>query len=94
MPWLQHTFASFAVPHYRMLWTGSMVATTAFMMSFILIPAVAYDITGTNTAAGIAQMGSGIGMLLVCPFGGVIADRLRKKPLVLAGQAVPGAMPS
>ncbi len=92
MPWLRHTFASFAVPHYRMLWTGSMVATTAFMMSFILIPAVAYDITGTNTAAGIAQMGSGIGMLLVCPFGGVIADRLRKKPLVLAGQAVPGAM--
>ena len=92
MPWLHETFASFAVPHYRLLWTGSMFATTAFMMSLILIPAVAYDITGTNTSAGIAQMGSGIGMLLVGPFGGVIADRLRKKPLVLIGQALPGAM--
>ena len=26
------------------------------------------------------------------PFGGVIADRLRKKPLVLIGQALPAAM--
>ena len=90
MPWLRETFASFAVPHYRYLWVGSMFATTAFMMSFMLLPSVAYEITGNNASAGIAQMGSGIGMFLVGPVGGVVADRRRKKPLVLAGQAVPG----
>ncbi|PZC44381.1 MAG: MFS family permease [Chloroflexi bacterium] len=90
MPWLRETFASFAVRHYRYLWVGSMFATTAFMMSFMLLPSVAYEITGNNASAGIAQMGSGIGMFLVGPFGGVIADRRRKKPLVLAGQAIPG----
>ncbi len=59
------------------------------MMSFMLVPSVAFEITGRNAAAGLAQMGSGIAMFLVSPIGGVIADRLPKKPLVLAGQIVP-----
>jgi MFS family permease len=59
------------------------------MMSFMLVPSVAFDITGSNAAAGLAQMGSGIGMLVVSPIGGVVADRMRKKPLVFAGQVVP-----
>ena len=90
MGWFRETFAALAIREYRMLWTGSMFATTAYMMSFMLVPAVAFDITGNNTSAGIAQMGSGIGMFLIGPLGGVIADRLPKKPLVLAGQFVPG----
>jgi MFS family permease len=84
------TFAALEHRNYRMLWSGSLLATTAFMMSFMLIPSVAFEITGSNAAAGFAQMGSGIGMFAVSPIGGVIADRLRKKPLVLAGQAIPG----
>ncbi len=90
MPWFRDTFAAFELPQYRLLWGGSLFATTAFMMSFMLVPSVAYDITGTNASAGIAQMGSGIGMFLLAPLGGVIADRMRKKRIVLAGQIVPG----
>ncbi len=66
-----------------------MLATTAFMMSFLLIPSVAFEISGSNAAAGLAQMGSGIAMFVVSPIGGVIADRARKKKLVLAGQIIP-----
>lgn len=90
MGWARETFAALAIREYRMLWTGSMFATTAFMMSFMLVPAVAFEITGNNTSAGIAQMGSGVGMFLVGPVGGVIADRMPKKWLVLYGQALPG----
>ena len=86
------TFAALASGRYRRLWSGSMLATTAFMMSFMLVPSVAFEITGTNAAAGLAQMGSGIGMFIVSPIGGVIADRLRKKPLVLAGQSIPASV--
>ncbi len=68
-----------------------MLATTAFMMSFMLVPSVAFEISGSNAAAGLAQMGSGIAMLIVSPIGGVIADRMPKKPLVLAGQSLPAA---
>ena len=83
-------FASLANRDYRLLWSSGLLATTAFMMSFMLMPALAYDITGSNAAAGIATMGSGVSMFLVAPIGGVIADRLSKKPIVLAGQVVPG----
>ncbi len=83
------TFAALQNNDYRRLWSGSMLATTAFMMSFMLVPSVAFDISGSNAAAGLAQMGSGIGMFAVAPIGGVIADRVPKKPLVLAGQIIP-----
>ena len=92
MRWFRENYAALWIREFRMLCTGTMLATTAFMMSFILMPAVAYDITGNNTSAGIVQLGSGIGMLLVGPIGGVVADRLPKKPLVFAGQIVPGAV--
>lgn len=86
---LNGTFAALEHRSYRRLWSGSMLATTAFMMSFMLVPSVAFEITGSNASAGLAQMGSGIGMFVVSPLGGVIADRLHKKPLVLAGQIIP-----
>ncbi len=86
------SFAAFGLQTYRQFWLGSVTATTAFMMSFMLVPSVAFEITGSNAAAGLAQMGSGIGMLAISPIGGVVADRMRKKPLVLAGQIIPAVV--
>lgn len=83
------TFAALENTHYRRLWSGSTLAMIAFMMSFMLVPSVAFEITGSNASAGLAQMGSGIGMVIVAPLGGVIADRIHKKPVVLAGQSIP-----
>ncbi len=92
MSWVSSTFSAFENRNYRLLWSGSLFATTAFMMSFMLIPSVAFEITGSNAAAGLAQMGSGVGMFAIAPIGGVIADRMRKKPIVLAGQTIPGVV--
>jgi MFS family permease len=89
MTWGNGPFAALSNVTYRQFWLGSTFATTAFMMSFMLVPSVAFEITGSNAAAGLAQMGSGIGMFTISPIGGVIADRMRKKPLVLAGQVIP-----
>jgi len=86
------TFEALQEGPFRRLWGGSLLATTAFMMSFMLVPSVAFDISGSNAAAGFAQLGSGIAMVIVSPVGGVIADRVRKKPLVLGGQAVPAVV--
>ena len=83
------TFESFGHRNYRLLWTGSLLSTTAFMTTFLLVPVVAYEITGSYTASGIALTGSGLSMFFLGPFGGVIADRYAKKPLVLIGQAFP-----
>ncbi len=88
---LGDTFAALAVREFRLLWIGSLLATTAFMTTFVLVPIVAYQITGSYAASGIAQMGL-IAQLILGPAGGVIADRYRKKPLVLAGQVLPCAI--
>ena len=87
---LSHTFAAFAVRDFRLMWFGSLFSVTAFMTSFILVPSVAYELTGSYLAAGLAQMGAGVAQLLLGPIGGVIADRYPKKPLVLVGQMLPG----
>jgi MFS family permease len=87
---LSGAFSALEHHAFRRLWSGSTLAMIAFMMSFMLVPSVAFEITGSNTSAGLAQLGSGIGMFIVSPIGGVIADRVRKKPIVLAGQCIPG----
>lgn len=83
---LRTTFAALAVHDFRLQWTASMLATAAFMTTFVLVPIVAYDLTGSYAASGFAAMGNGIAMLLLTPLGGVLADRLPKKPTVLIGQ--------
>ena len=88
---LRVTFAALSVREYRLLWSGSLLATTAFMTTFILVPIVAYEITGSYAASGIAQAGM-VSQLIFGPFGGVIADRYAKKPLVLGSQIIPCAI--
>ena len=85
------TFAALAVRDYRLLWIGSLMATTAFMTTFYLVPIVAYEITGSYAASGFAQAGM-VAQLVLGPFGGVIADRYKKKPLVLGSQIIPCAI--
>ena len=89
---LRQTFAAFSVADFRFMWGGSLLSVTAFMTSFSLIPSVAYELTGSHAAAGIAMLGSGISQTMLGPIGGVIADRYRKKPLVVVGQAMPGIL--
>lgn len=87
---IRQTFAAFVVRDFRFMWGGSLLSVTAFMTAFLLVPSVAYQITGSYAAAGVAAMGSGISQTLLGPLGGVIADRYRKKPMVMVGQVMPG----
>ena len=55
------------------------------------MPIVAYELTGSYAASGFAQAGM-VAQLALGPFGGVIADRYKKKPLVLGSQILPCAI--
>ncbi len=88
--WLSTTFSAFSQPEYRVLWIGSLFAWLGFMMSQTAQSIVAFDLAETNRAVGLVALGNGTAMLLVAPFGGVIADRLSKRHLLLAGQAAIG----
>ncbi|MGE0599055.1 MAG: MFS transporter [Dehalococcoidia bacterium] len=88
--WFDSTFESLRDQQYRMLWIGSTIAFLAFMMSMIVQSIVAFDLTGKNGAVGVVALGMGIATIGIAPFGGVIADRVSKRKLVLIGQSIIG----
>ncbi len=89
---LRTAFAALGMRNFRLLFGGSLLSTTAFMTTFLLVPVVAYEISGSYAATGIAQMGSGLSMFFLGPIGGVIADRYAKKPFVIWGQVLPALL--
>ena len=84
--WRANTFLALEHPQFRILFAGTMFATLAYMMMFVAMSVVSYDLGGTNSAVGLVSMGTGISMLIGSPWGGVIADRVNRKHLIVWGQ--------
>ncbi|MDE2747166.1 MAG: MFS transporter [Chloroflexota bacterium] len=89
--WRRNTFAAMNDGHFRVLFIGTLFATFAYMMMFLAMSVVSYDLSGTNTAVGVIGTGVGLAMLLA-PFGGVIADRMNRKWVIVVGQGGGAAM--
>jgi len=89
--WRRNTFAALNDGHFRVLFVGTLFATFAYMMMFLAMSVVSYDLSGTNTAVGVIGTGVGLAMLLA-PFGGVIADRMNRKWVIVVGQGGGAAM--
>ncbi len=89
--WRRHTFAALDDRHFRVLFVGTLFATVAYAMMFVAMSIVSYDLSGTNTAVGVIGAGVGLSMLLA-PFGGVIADRVNRKWVIIFGQGGGAAM--
>ena len=84
--WASVTFESLAHPQFRILWAGTLIATLAYMMNFVVISVVAFDLAGTNKAVGLVMLGVGVSMFIMGPYGGVIADRVDRRRLIIVGQ--------
>jgi MFS family permease len=80
--WAKRTFVALEDGPFRLLWFGSFFSFVAFFMSNAAQGIVAYDLTGNNGAVGFVVFGQGIAQLFLAPFGGALADRLPKKPLI------------
>ena len=90
--WSGRTFEALSHRHFRILFAGTLFATTAYMMMFVAMSIVAFDLGGTNTAVGFVGMGTGISMLLGGPIGGAVADRVNRKRLIVIGQGAGAAI--
>ncbi len=88
--WAHETFFALRYSNYRTLWIGTTLAFLAFMMSWIVQAVVAFDLTGKNAAVGIVGLGQGVSQIAIAPFGGVLADRVSKRKLLLIGQSTMG----
>ncbi len=81
-------FASLKHQQFRWLYASNILFFLAMNGQFIVRSILAYDLTGSKVALGMVNLVVAIPLLVVSPFGGVLADRMEKRRLIIAGQAV------
>ncbi len=81
------TFASLKSPVFRLYFVAMIGQMAAMNMQMIARSLLVFELTGSGTALGIMALGNALPMIFFSLFGGVIADRVQKKYVLLAGQA-------
>jgi MFS family permease len=79
-----------ADPRFRRLLAGSSVSSFGDSALYLTLGIWAKDLTGSNAAAGLIFLALGLPSLLA-PVAGHLVDRFRRKPVLMAANAVTGA---
>ena len=80
------TFAALRFHQHRRLWMSGLVVFLAVNSQTIARGWLARELTGTNAGLGGVLLGFGVAMLIATPFGGVAADRLPKRTVLVVAQ--------
>lgn len=83
-------FLSLKELEFRNLWLGMLPGTMAMQMGMITNGYLAYDLTGSAAAIGLVTLGFGVPMLLFALIGGVVADRVSKRRILMLTQMTIG----
>jgi MFS family permease len=83
---LGRTFSALQYPDFRLVWFGALTSTTGTWMQTMAQAWVVYDLTGSALLLGVDAFLSTGPMLLFSLFGGVIADRMERRKIMLASQ--------
>jgi MFS family permease len=86
----QVTFAALAVPNYRRYISGQAISLIGTWMQMTAQAWLVLTLTHSSTALGIVVALQTLPVLLFAPYGGVIADRVDKRRLMIALQAAMG----
>lgn len=82
----QTTFAALYVPAFRKLWFAGLVVFFSVSGQAIARGWLARELTGTNAGLGGVLLAFGVAMLIFTPVGGVVADRLPRRLVLVASQ--------
>ncbi|WP_083913469.1 MFS transporter [Nocardia concava] len=85
------TFASLRNRNYRLFFTGQVVSNIGTWMQRIAQDWLVLSLTGSAAAVGITTALQFLPMLLFGLYGGVLVDRLPKRPLLVFTQSAMGA---
>lgn len=77
-------------PEYRTLWFGNVFSFLGMQMQVIARGYLAYDLTHKNSALGGVMLAFGVPQLVLSLWGGVIADRLPKRHVLMVCQVIVG----
>lgn len=85
-PGLRSALSSLENPQYRWLYVSNISFFLAMGSQQIVRAWIAFELTGRELALGSVSFAVAIGMFVLGPVGGVIADRRERRNLIVAGQ--------
>jgi MFS family permease len=86
------TFRSMSVRNYRLYFTGQLISTTGTWMQSIAQAWLVLQITGSAVALGVTIALQFTPILLAGAWGGLVADRVDKRRLLIGTQAAAGLL--
>ncbi len=88
----RQTFAALAIPNYRRYFTGQAISLIGTWMQSVAQGWLVYTLTDSATALGLVIALQTLPVLLLGPYAGVVADRVDKRKLMMALQAIMGVL--
>jgi MFS family permease len=85
---LARTFESFRYRDFRLMWFGAFTSTTGTWMQLVAESWLVLSLTGSAFYLGLTGFLGELPMLLFSLLGGVIADRMERRKMLLASQYV------
>ena len=79
-------FESLKFTNYRNFWIGQLISLIGSWMQMIAMGWLVYDLTSSKLLLGLINGIAGIPVLLLMPIGGIFADRMSKRKLMLVTQ--------
>lgn len=90
LPQLRRTFSALSVPNFRRFFVGQSISLVGTWMQGVAQSWLVYSLTHSSTALGAVVAVQTLPVLLLGPYGGVIADRIDKRRLMVVLQSLMG----
>lgn len=88
---LRRTFSAFAVRNFRIYFIGQVISVSGSWMQRVAQSWLVLELTGSGSAVGAVTAAQFLPILLMAPFGGLIADRLDKRRVLYLTQTLAAA---
>lgn len=85
---LRHSFNSLEVPNYRRYFAGQLISLSGTWMQTVAALWVILTLTDSGVAVGLTTALQFLPMLLIGAWGGLLADRIPKRRLLITTQAL------
>jgi MFS family permease len=85
---IRHSFNSLEVPNYRRYFVGQLISLSGTWMQTVAAVWVVLSLTGSGVAVGLTTALQFLPMLLIGAWGGLLADRIPKRRLLITTQAL------
>src|SRR5918999_461619 len=83
---LKRGFEALGIRNYRLYWSGQVVSLIGTWMQQVSLPWLVLALGGTPLQLGLVAALQFLPMMVLAPFGGVLADRIDKRHALIATQ--------